>query len=137
MTPSSSPLSYLLDTHALAWAVGAPDLLSDPARAILRDPAHLLLVSAASIWEMSIKHHLGKWPEAAPFLDEQMYASFLKSLRAQELSIRAAHARLAGQWNLAHRDPFDRLLASQAVLEGVALLSRDAALDQFPVRRIW
>ncbi len=128
---------YLLDTHTFAWAVGDPSLLSETARTLLRDPRNDLLISAATSWEMSIKHHLGKWPEVSPFFDEALYTGFLTTLRATELPIRHAHARLAGQWNLAHRDPFDRMLAAQAVLEGVAILSRDEALDAFPLQRIW
>lgn len=130
-------MRYLLDTHTFAWAVGDPTQLSATVRALLQNPAHDLLISAASIWEMSIKHHLGKWPEVAPFFDEVQYAAFMSTLRAQELPIRHTHARLAGQWPVPHRDPFDRLLAAQATLEGVPILSKDSALDHFPVTRLW
>ncbi len=128
---------YLLDTHALAWSVGAPHLLSETARGVLQDPAARPVVSPASVWEMSIKHHLGKWPEVAPFMDEQLYKQFLRQLGAEELPIMSGHARLAGQWRAPHRDPFDRLIAAQAVLEGVPVISKDAALDLFAVNRIW
>lgn len=128
---------YLLDTHTFAWAVGEPASLSGPVRTLLEDTNTVVLVSAASIWEMSIKHHLGKWPEVAPFFDDALYAAFLTTLRATELPIRHAHARLAGQWTVPHRDPFDRMLAAQAVLEGVPILSKDPLLDQFPVTRVW
>ncbi|CAN5500437.1 type II toxin-antitoxin system VapC family toxin [soil metagenome] len=130
-------MRYLLDTHALAWAVSDPGRLSDEARALLRNPGNALLLSPASIWEMSIKHRAGKWPEVAPFMDEAHYARFSRRLGARELCISSAHARLAGGFSVAHKDPFDRLLAAQSMLEGVALISKDAALDAFPITRLW
>lgn len=130
-------MRYLLDTHTLAWAVGDPERLSERARALLGDPGNAPLVSPASIWEMSIKHHAGKWPEVAPFLDDDLRASMSRRLGAQELCISSAHARLAGGFEATHKDPFDRLLAAQAVLEGVALISKDPALDGFPIARLW
>ena len=130
-------MRYLLDTHALAWAVGDPSRLGRRSRELLGDPANDLLVSPASIWEMSIKHRLGKWPEVAPFMDEQLYRQFSRRLGTQELAIRHQHARLAGQFNVPHRGPFDRLLAAQALLEGVPLISKDDNLDCFPITRVW
>ncbi len=130
-------MRYLLDTHTFAWAVGNPSLLGERAYALLLDSNNELLVSPASVWEMSIKHRAGRWPEAAPFMDEQLYAEFAQRLGVQELPIRIPHARLAGQFNLDHKDPFDRLLAAQALLEGVPLVSKDAALDLFPITRVW
>ena len=130
-------MRYLLDTHTLAWAVGDPTYLSEKALERLNDISSELLVSPVSIWEMSIKHHLGKWPEVAPFMDEALYAGFIKRLGAQELVIRSSHTRLAGGFKLEHKDPFDRLLAAQATLEGITLLSKDGVLDLFPVTRVW
>ena len=130
-------MRYLLDTHTLAWAVGDPSLLSKKAYALLLNPKNDLMVSPVNIWEMSIKHRAGRWPEVAPFMDEQQYAGFTQRLRVQELPIRVPHTRLAGQFNLEHKDPFDRLLAAQALLESVPLVSKDAALDLFPITRVW
>lgn len=130
-------MRYLLDTHTLAWAVGDPTLLSETAKRSLRDPKNELFVSPVSIWEMSIKHYAGKWSEVAPFMDEARYAEFSQRLNAQELAIRIPHTRLAGQFKVEHKDPFDRLLAAQALLEGVTLMSKDKVFDQFPVIRVW
>lgn len=130
-------MRYLLDTHTLAWAVGDLSLLSNKAALLLSNASNGLLVSPVSIWEMSIKHHAGRWPEVGPFLDEQQYAGFAQRLGLQELPIRISHTRLAGQFTPDHKDPFDRLLAAQALLEGVALISKDSALDAFPTIRIW
>ena len=117
--------------------MGDPSLLGERTHALLLDPNNELLVSPASVWEMSIKHRAGRWPEVAPFMDEQLYAGFARRLGVRELPVRVPHARLAGQFNVDHKDPFDRLLAAQALLEGVMLVSKDAALDLFPITRVW
>ena len=86
---------------------------------------------------MSIKYHAGKWAEVAPFMDEEQYAHFLQRLGARELAIRTPHTRLAGQFDVGHKDPFDRLLVAQALLEGIPLVSKDTKLDAFPMTRVW
>jgi PIN domain nuclease of toxin-antitoxin system len=136
-SPKTDPVRYLLDTHCLAWAVGDPSLLSQAALEVLTHAENDLLISPASIWEMSIKHQAGKWPEVAPFLDEHLFQQFSRRLFLQELPVRIPHTRLAGQFKVAHKDPFDRLLAAQALLEGVALISKDDIFDTFPITRIW
>ena len=130
-------MRYLLDTHTLAWAVGDPSLLGATAYARIEDEANDLLVSPVSIWEMSIKHHLGRWPEVAPFLDDKRFQQFMVRLGADELAIRVPHARLAGRLDMQHRDPFDRMLAAQALLEGVPVLSKDGVFERFSVAREW
>ena len=127
----------MLDTHTFAWAIGDPARLGAKARSYLSDSANTLLVSAVCSWEMSIKHHLGRWPEVAPFLDAELYEEFLAQLGARELPIRASHARLAGGLEVSHKDPFDRLLVAQALLEGVTLLSQDPAFRTFPISCEW
>ncbi len=130
-------MRFLLDTHTFAWAVGQPALLSETVRELLKHPGNQLLVSPVSIWEMSIKHKLGRWPEVAPFMDEVLYAQFLAQLGAEELAVFSRHTRLAGQFDVSHKDPFDRLIVAQAVLEAIPILSKDAVLDAFPITRIW
>jgi len=130
-------MRYLLDTHVLAWAVGNPALLSGKVISILKDRKNQILFSPANIWEMSIKYHLGKWPEVKVFMDELVFLKMMQQLGATELLINQKHTRLAGLFTYEHKDPFDRLLAAQAILEGISLISKDMALDSFPVRRIW
>jgi PIN domain nuclease of toxin-antitoxin system len=130
-------MRLLLDTHALAWAIGAPERLSDQVRELLESQENALFVSPVSVWEMSIKNRAGKWPEVAPFLDEQLYAKLLSQLDARECLITSQHTRLAGQFEQDHRDPFDRLLVAQTICEGILLVSIDAVLDSFPITRIW
>ena len=118
----------LLDTHALAWAVSAPDRLSRPARAAIEDPAVHLLVSAASAWELATKVRLDRFPEAEPLVAQ--YTSLVAELGAEPLSMTDRHALRAGGLNWAHRDPFDRMLAAQALYEHATLVTRDGAFGE-------
>lgn len=89
-----------------------------------------MFVSAASAWEIATKHRLGKLPGAEPIVTG--YAAHLTTLRAHELPVTSRHALAAGLFAVAHRDPFDRMLAAQAIAESVPLLTADPALALFP-----
>lgn len=117
----------LLDTHAVLWAAAAPDRLGPAARATIEDPATQLLVSAATAWELSTKARLGRFPEAEPIV--AAFGSIVDELGADHLPITSAHALRAGALPWAHRDPFDRMLASQALIEHAVLVTRDRAFD--------
>lgn len=121
-------MRLLLDTHILLWATLKPELL--PARLATRllDPAHTLVLSAASAWELSIKVHLGKLPEAAPLL---AFDEVARALGAEVLGISAAHAVQAGALEWTHRDPFDRMLVAQTLAEGARLVTLDEQIRSF------
>ncbi|MEM7338402.1 MAG: type II toxin-antitoxin system VapC family toxin [Actinomycetota bacterium] len=121
-------ISLLLDTHALVWAVANPDRLSDAARVQISDPSTNLVVSAVSALELSTKVRLGKLPEAEPLVHQ--YHETIRHLGARHLPIEANHALRAGLLRWDHRDPFDRLLAAQSILENHTLISRDAAFAE-------
>lgn len=125
----------LLDTHALVWFADGDAKLSAAALATVGDPASELFVSPASFWEIAIKAHLGKWALTMPYLD---YADAVFRLYGfHELPIRPDHTvRLIGLPNH-HNDPFDRLLAVQALAEGLTLVSADAVFDRYGVPRVW
>jgi PIN domain nuclease of toxin-antitoxin system len=126
--------TLVLDTHAYVWAVTAPDRLSAPAREAVTDPANELLVSAATVWEMAIKHQAGRWPEAEVLL--RQHDALTLRLGAEERPITAADAVRAGGLSWAHRDPFDRMLAAQALLSQATLVTKDpgfAALGGLPI----
>ena len=91
--------------------------------------------SPASAYEIALKHRLGRLPEARTLLAS--FETMLVGAGWQELPILSAHMQTAGTLPLDHRDPFDRILAAQALTDGLTLVSRDAALDQFGVRRLW
>jgi len=127
-------IRVLLDTHALVWWVEGRDKLSTSARETIENADTVVLVSAASAWELAIKTRLGKFKsrELVEALDEQI---------AEEgfvpLSISIEHALRAGAFDSPHKDPFDRMLVAQAQLEDVSVISKDTAFDSFAVRRIW
>lgn len=115
--------TLLLDTHAWVWAVTDPDRLPPAARTAMANPFNVLLVSAASVWEMAIKHRAGRWPEAEALLDQ--HGQLTEDLGAQDRPITAADAVRAGGLAWEHRDPFDRMLAAQAFLSTAVLVTRD------------
>ena len=124
----------LLDTHAFYWAVTADERLPDSWRPVLTEPSHVLLVSAATAWEMSIKAASGKWGAVSTMLDDIEEAA--GDLGADLLPITVQHAIEAGRLDWEHRDPFDRMLAAQANVEGAALLTVDHAFQSSGVT-IW
>ena len=128
-------MAYLVDTHTLFWAAVRDRQLSSLALEILEDGQADLYVSAVSGFEMATKYRQGRWPEAAPFVRE--FDFLVRRLGFSLLSVTSHHAVRAGSFPTEHRDPFDRLLAAQAEGEGMTLLSMDAKLDQFGVRRVW
>jgi PIN domain nuclease of toxin-antitoxin system len=126
----------LLDTHAYVWAVTAPRELSESARSAVADTSNTLLVSAASAWEMAIKHRAGMWPEAEALLGQ--HDALCARLGAQQHPISAADAVHAGGMAWSHTDPFDRMLAAQALLTHATLVSRDLAFADFPgLKVLW
>lgn len=120
--------TLLRDTHTYVWAVTAPDLLSERAASEIADTANTLLVSAASAWEMAIKHRAGKWPEAEVLLDR--HDDLVERLGARSQSISAADAIRAGGLNWTHTDPFDRMLAAQSLVHSATLVTRDRAFAE-------
>lgn len=125
----------LLDTHALVWWWTDDPRLPQLARAAIADPENIVVVSAASAWEIATKHRLGKWPEVAGIIDA-FETNVLRS-RFGSLAISAEHARLAGLLEGPHRDPFDRVLIAQARLEGVPVVSRDKVFHDYGAAVVW
>ena len=129
-------MRILLDTHALLWALAEPARLSSRAADVIRDSRNTILVSAVSAWEIATKHRLGKLAGAEPIISA--YIAHLQTLRAEQLPITTEHALKAGGLEVEHRDPFDRMLAAQSLLEGVPLLTNDRAFQLFgDLETIW
>ncbi len=128
-------MRVLLDTHALVWWWTDDRRLPAAARAAIAAPDNVVLVSAASAWEIATKHRLGKWAEITHLLDG--FEDLLRRSRFAPLSITLAHARLAGSLDWAHRDPFDRMLLAQARDQAVPLVSGDAAFLGCDIAVIW
>ena len=130
-----SSLAYLLDSHALLWWWFDPDRLSGAVRSLLSDAENQVLVSAASVWELSLKHHQGKLPELASAIAD--LPGLLQADGFEALPISLAHGIRAGGYNQPHRDPFDRMLAAQAELDRLVLLTADPQLSTFPCQTLW
>jgi len=128
-------LRLLLDTHALIWWLAGDEALSLRAREAIADESNTVAVSAASAMEVATKHRIGKLPHAA--LLAQDFEAIIAGQGFDELAISVHHARLAGEMNIAHKDPFDRLLIAQAQAEDMTLVSNEALFDGFAVKRIW
>lgn len=127
---------YLLDTHTLMWAINDPSRLGGRAADVLRDRDSLLVVSAASAWELYTKHRIGRLPGAGPWLET--LEGHVRRLGAEVLPIEWSHARLSGQLEWSHRDPFDRMLAAQAISESLVLVTRDPAFEELPgLKQLW
>lgn len=125
----------LLDTHALIWWLAGDEALSRCARDAIADEANEIVVSAASAMEIATKFRIGKLPGAA--LLAQNFEEIIAEQGFGELPISVRHARRAGDMNIAHKDPFDRLLIAQAQVEDRVLVSNEALFDEFAIKRLW
>lgn len=127
-------VTYLLDTHVLLWLWGDPARLAPERLAELADPANRLLVSAVCAMEVGTKTRLGKLDAGRVVLPT--WSARVTGIAADELAITADHALLAGSMQWEHRDPFDRLLVAQALVEGVPLVTVDPVMAQVPGLRV-
>ncbi len=128
-------MRVLLDTHAFLWWIADSGRLSAAARRVIGDEANDIVVSAASAWEIATKHRIGKLPGA-----EALALDVAGAVSAQgfgHLPITVVDAERAGRLPGPHRDPFDRMLAAQARARDLVVVSADAALDAYGIRRIW
>ena len=135
LSRDSEPVRFLLDTCTFLWMVGGAKELSPRARQHLVDPANEVFLSAASAWEIAVKHRLGRLPLPAPpdeFVPAQRAAHGLEPLAIDE----EAALHVAKLPDL-HRDPFDRMLVAQALVCGLVLLTPDDGIRQYPVRTVW
>lgn len=127
-------MSLLLDTSTLIWALADPARLSDDARTAL-DGDDDLLVSSATVWEITTKHRLGRLPMVTDLVND--WDDVLDRFGFVPVAITHAHAHRAASYPVDHADPFDRMLAAQSELDDLPIISIDRAFDRFPIRRIW
>ena len=128
-------MKLLLDTHALLWWWTDDPQLSSTARQAIADEGNAVLVSAASVWEISTKFRLGKLAIAEAALKQ--FHALVDADGFEHLPITWQHSLLAGGYPHAHRDPFDRMLAAQSELETARLVSCDAAFGAFGTDILW
>jgi PIN domain nuclease of toxin-antitoxin system len=128
-------MDVLLDTHAMLWFLWDDSRLSDSAKSLIEDANNRKLVSVASCWEIAIKVGLGKLDLGEPsrsFLPREIARN-----NFELLPISLDHATMVEGLVAHHRDPFDRMLIAQAMIEGLRLVSIDAVFDQYGVSRLW
>lgn len=128
-------MTFLLDTHAFLWWLFDDSRLSPVARGLIADPGNTLLVSAASAWEISTKHRLGKLDSAETLVRD--IAGWIGRAGFRELAVTVTHAQRAGSWPQPHRDPFDRMIAAQSESEAAPVLGCDEQLRLFGVQMVW
>ena len=125
----------LLDTHAFLWWIADSGRLSETARRAIENDADTIFVSAASAWEITTKHRIGKLtPAGAVALD---VTGSIAGQGFEELAITVDDAARAGQLPGPHRDPFDRMLIAQALARNLAIVSVDQVFDEYRVHRLW
>ena len=128
-------MRLLLDTHSFLWFISGSTNLSPTARTLIEDASNQPLLSVASLWEMAIKLSLGKLSLAQPFevlIPQQMRLNGIKLL-----GIEIEHTAAVSKLPFHHRDPFDRLLIAQAMVEQMPIVSADTAFDTYPIKRLW
>jgi PIN domain nuclease of toxin-antitoxin system len=128
-------VKILLDTHAFLWFIEDSPKLSTEARSVIEDGFNEPVLSVASLWEMAIKVSIGKLDLKKPF--ETFVPDQLELNGFDQLAISFDHIAAVAKLPFHHRDPFDRLLVAQALVEGIPLVSADDLLDAYGVIRLW
>jgi PIN domain nuclease of toxin-antitoxin system len=128
-------MRLLLDTHAFLWWLSDDARLSKRARTAIADPNRIVHFSPASAWEIATKHRIGRLPDARELLAD--LPGILGRAGFEELPIATKHAVVAGTLAGAHRDPFDRMLAAQALCENLEIVTADEAIGGLGARCFW
>jgi PIN domain nuclease of toxin-antitoxin system len=129
-------MRLLLDTHVFLWAVAEPKRLSSKARSSITKLDNQIFVSPVTAYELSYKHRQGKLPFGAAIVTS--FGRQVAHLYASELAVSSPHTLAAGQLDWDHKDPFDQMLAAQAMVEGLTLVTADEDLQAYgPVATLW
>jgi PIN domain nuclease of toxin-antitoxin system len=128
-------MNYLLDTHTFLWFINADPSLSTTAQAAIETGTNDIFLSIASLWEMAIKVSLGKLIVPLPFaefMQEQMHKNGIMLLQIQ-----MAHIELVTRLPFHHRDPFDRLIITQSLVNQIPIIGKDDIFDAYGIQRLW
>jgi PIN domain nuclease of toxin-antitoxin system len=128
-------MRLLLDTHAFLWFVSGSAKLSGEARKLIDNPINQPYLSVASLWEMAIKVSIGKLSLDIPL--ETLIPQHMELSSINLLPIDLPHVAMVSTLPFHHRDPFDRLIIAQAMIEGIPVVSVDPAFDDYPITRLW
>ena len=126
-------MKLLLDTHTLLWWLYGDPKLSVKAQEVIQDETNTVFVSSASAWEISTKYRIGKLPHAQEAAENLKH--HLTVQKFSELPITMRHAQHAGLLPGDHRDPFDRMLVAQAILDNLVMVSNEKLFDQYTIQR--
>ena len=124
-------MRMLLDTHIFLWWLFNDPKIPNGIKDSIGDRSNDIFISAASVWEISTKSRLGKLNQA--YRVAKNVPEWIERAGFEPVPITPVHAQLAGDWDIAHRDPFDRMLAAQAYLEKMTLVTVDSMLEKFPI----
>ncbi len=128
-------MRLLLDTHTFLWWLSGDDSLSIAARTAIADEGNGIFISAASVWEITTKHRTGKLPGVAAIVANLDGAIVDQGFIGLPISLR--HGQVAGALPGPHRDPFDRMLIAQTMLENLVLVSNEHPFDAYGIGRLW
>lgn len=128
-------MKFLIDTHTFIWYVTNSSKLSLKAQELINDGNNEVLLSIASIWEMAIKHSVSKLTFELPF--ELFITRQLAVNNFQLLNVSIDHLVIVANLPLHHRDPFDRLIIAQAIVEQIPVVGTDKVFDSYPIKRLW
>ena len=128
-------MRLLLDTHTFIWYVTDNPRLSAHVKLLIEDENNEKLVSIASIWEMAIKHSIGRLNFSLPFMEFVGQQLTVSNIGLLEINLQ--HIEVVASLPLHHRDPFDRLIIAQSMAEQIPILSVDAIFDAYVIARLW
>jgi PIN domain nuclease of toxin-antitoxin system len=128
-------MRLLLDTHTFLWFVTSDPLLSAAALALVVDPGNDILISPATYWEVAIKVSIGKYPLTVPF--DLFFTEGIDGNDISILPLEIRHAAILSALPMHHKDPFDRMIIAQAMVEQIPIVSIDEALDAYAITRLW
>ena len=128
-------MKYLLDTAVWLWSLNSPELIGDEGREIIERGEEEIYLSAVTSWEISIKMRLGKLDFSGP--PAHHVPQFMAKQSLRPLSVTHSHAAKVYDLPPHHRDPFDRMLIAQAMVEDMVILTSDRSFKKYPVRLLW
>ncbi|MEG4319045.1 MULTISPECIES: type II toxin-antitoxin system VapC family toxin [unclassified Microcoleus] len=128
-------MRLLLDTHTFIWYVTDNPRLSANVKLLIEDENNEKLVSMASIWEMAIKHSIGRLNFSLPFMEFVRQQLSVSNIGLLEINL--SHIEVVASLPLHHRDPFDRLIIAQSMAQQIPVLSVDAIFDDYAIARVW
>ena len=128
-------MRLLLDTHTFIWYATDNSRLSTIARSLINNGENDIFLSTASIWEMAIKHSIGRLSFSLPFMEFIRQQLSVSNIGILEINL--DQIEVVASLPLHHRDPFDRLIISQAIAEQIPILSVDSVFDNYAIARLW